>query len=116
MNQLIVYLLPAVVLLLGYQFLYREYAYRRAAIAERDTFLREIKDEWKKIEKARADKDACSARYGLLSKKCEPLNLEFEKVLRKASGVEDRLNRLHQAVLSRYDGIAPSWWPQNKRE
>ncbi|HEV8342865.1 MAG TPA: hypothetical protein VGR30_10900 [Candidatus Binatia bacterium] len=97
-------------ILLTYQFVYKDYAYRREVVAERDLLLARIEEGGKEYDSILQEKNDCSSRHGRLNEKCNALDARWADSIKRQNDLYDRLDRLHRAVVSRHGGLSPSWW------
>jgi hypothetical protein len=109
------FLLFAILALLAYQLIYKEYSYRRAVLAERESLLETLSLARESTRSARkAYYAACTRNY--VGRAC----VEAQDKLSVANGVERKfensISSLYRAVLNRYDGIAPDWWAAEKKK
>ena len=105
-------LLLAIAGLLGYQYVYRDYAYRRDAIRERDRLLARMRVETQTYDAALAARNKCADRYSdpiVARKRCAAEDAAWERAIKSATAV-DEIERLHRAVVARHAGLTPDWW------
>ena len=105
-------LLLAIAGLLGYQSVYRDYAYRRDAIRERDQLLARMRTESKTYDAALDARNECYAKYPDVSVarvKCGMEDIATQTAIKSATAV-DEIERLHRAVVARHGGLTPDWW------
>jgi hypothetical protein len=111
-----VVLLALVAALLLYEFVYKDWTYKRSALAQRDELMKVISPARARLAAIDKDVKACfddlvKDRYsGERKTYCDKMIDENSKVGTEAQAATLILADLDSAVRRRYNGIPPAWW------
>jgi len=109
-------LLALVAALLLYEFVYKDWVYKRSALAQRDELMKVISPARARLAAIDKDVKAClddlvKDRYrGERQAYCAKILDENSKLGTEAQAAMLVLADLDSAVRRRYNGIPPSWW------
>jgi hypothetical protein len=109
-------LLALIVGLLFYQFVYKDWQYRRSALAQRDELLKRLYPVKKRMAEIKTDVQSCyddilkDTFRGEREKFCHKITEENSKLSIEAQAVSMVFGELDRAVRNRFNGIPPAWW------